>query len=77
MAYKVRASREDAKAVVERHNGFTYNRDPDEAKLVKLAAEVLIEEKGYPWDTVVVIDAAWDEVDMTLLVEPDGSWELV
>ena len=35
MVFKVRASYEDAKAVVERHNGFTYNVDPDEAKLAR------------------------------------------
>jgi len=74
---KVRASYADAKAIVERHNGFTYNVNPDETKLASLAAEVLIEEKGYPFSTQVLIDVAWDEVDMTLTVEPNGSWELV
>ena len=74
--FKVRASVEDAKRIVEEFNGFTYNREPVESTLKKLAEEVL-EDRGYPSSTEILFDAEWDQVEMTLVVSSDGSWELV
>lgn len=75
MSYKVSATRYHAEALLRNRNRL--DNDMDDSKQEEILAEILIEEKGYPQNTKVIINAPWDEVEMTLVTEPDGSWELV
>ncbi|MNK64648.1 hypothetical protein D3C87_839050 [compost metagenome] len=74
MAYKVRAELYHALALLT-HRGKLFVSN-DKTVMAKLIGEILIEEKGYPTDTVVEIDGS-DPMDMVLVVEDNGSWELV
>ena len=74
MAYKVRTERMHIMRLVNSRNKFFV--EPSDETLKRIAAEILINEKGYPNDTVVIIDGD-DSQDMVLIVDDDGSWELV
>lgn len=74
MAYKVRAERQHIMRLVNSRNKFFV--EPSDETLTRIAAEILINEKGYPTNTVVIIDGD-DSQDMVLIVDDDGSWELV
>lgn len=74
MAYKVRAERLHIMRLVNSRNKFFV--EPSDETLTRIAAEILINEKGYPTNTVVIIDGD-DSQDMVLIVDDDGSWELV
>lgn len=76
MAFKVRSDFMTAYALVS-SRGISFFEQPSNEELEPIVAGILIDEKGYPTNTQVIIDASWDEVDMTLTIEPDGSWELV
>lgn len=76
MAFKVRTEFWPAYSLVT-SRGVSFFEAPSKETLEPMVAAILVREKGYPEDTKVFIDAAWDDVDMTLVVEPDGSWELV
>lgn len=56
--------------------GITFFEAPSKETLAAIVAGVLVNEKGYPTDTVVEIDGS-DPMDMVLVVEDNGSWELV
>lgn len=74
MAYSVRAPLEQALALLT-HRGKLFVSN-NKLVMAQLVAEILIDEKGYPEDTVVEIDGS-DPMAMALVVEADGSWELV
>ncbi len=74
MAYPVRAPLEQALALLT-HRGKLFVSNNKQV-MAQLVAEILIDEKGYPEDTVVEIDGS-DPMAMALVVEADGSWELV
>lgn len=74
MAYPVRAPLEQALALLT-HRGKLFV-STNKLVIAQLVAEILIDEKGYPEDTVVEIDGS-DPMAMALVVEADGSWELV
>ncbi len=74
MAYPVRAPLEQALALLT-HRGKLFVSN-NKLVMAQLVAEILIDEKGYPTDTVVEIDGS-DPMAMALVVEADGSWELV
>jgi len=49
---------------------------PSNETLAPIVAGILIEEKGYPETTHVEIDGS-DPMDLVLVVDSNGSWELV
>lgn len=75
MAYKVQSTFWAAYSLVT-SRGTMFFDTPSNSTLEPMVAAILIEEKGYPLDTVIEIDGS-DPMAMVLVVEPDGSWELV
>ncbi|AUZ95227.1 hypothetical protein FDI40_gp468 [Agrobacterium phage Atu_ph07] len=72
--YKVRADREQITKMLQTRMRFFV--EPSDETLNRVVAEILINEKGYPEDTVVEINCS-DPMAMALVVDDDGSWELV
>lgn len=75
MAYPVRSTFWAAYKLVS-SRGVSFFEQPSNAELEPMVAAILIREKGYPTDTVVEIDGS-DPMAMVLVVEDNGSWELV
>lgn len=74
MMYKVRATRDAIDKLLNSRMKFFV--EPTDETLTRIVAEILVNEKGYPNDTVVIINGD-DSQDMVLIVDDDGSWELV
>ena len=74
MMYKVRATRDAIDKLLNSRMKFFV--EPTDETLTRIVAEILVNEKGYPNDTVVIINGD-DPQDMVLIVDDDGSWELV
>lgn len=72
---KVRSSFDHAFALVS-SRGITFMESPSNETLEPIVAGILIREKGYPENTTVQIDGS-EPMDLVLVVDSNGSWELV